>query len=283
MITAMPRVAIAVRDMDEAIGHFGTALGMPVHELEWAPGKLGVRLAFCAPPGPSHVELMAPHTAGRPQSESVSRFLDRRGEGLFAMMLYAPDPDAEAAELERKGLPVLPLMREAGGRDLHPRDTAGVLIRIYPSASDADLESEIEQSLGAEPARTSEAGLRGIRSVEIAVPDLGKAVAIYRDRLGIPTTVGAPGQEDRIAVCAPPRGARIELHAPAADDSGIARFRREGGRGLFALVFGSDDPETTVDVLRRHGVATTRLPGDVWEIDRSVTHGARLRFRRTRP
>ena len=40
MITAMPRIAIAVRDMDRAIGTFRDRLGMPVYEFPWLKKRL---------------------------------------------------------------------------------------------------------------------------------------------------------------------------------------------------------------------------------------------------
>ena len=45
-------------------------------------------------------------------------------------MLEAPVPDEEAEVLLENGLGVLPLMQGAGGRDIHPKSTHGVLIRV---------------------------------------------------------------------------------------------------------------------------------------------------------
>src|SRR5579883_1025223 len=133
MITGMPRIAIAVRDLDHAIRTFRDGFGMPVSEVPNAAGSLGVRIAMCAPRGGSNIELMSPADPSKPLNASLQRFLDRRGEGLFALMLEAPDPNAEADELASRGLDVLPLMPGAGGRDVHPRSTHGVLIRVYPT------------------------------------------------------------------------------------------------------------------------------------------------------
>ena len=53
---------------------------------------------MCVPPGGSNIELMAPADPAAPLSQALrSTFLDRRGEGLYALMLEAPDPDAEAS------------------------------------------------------------------------------------------------------------------------------------------------------------------------------------------
>jgi catechol 2,3-dioxygenase-like lactoylglutathione lyase family enzyme len=284
MVTAMPRIAIAVRDMDRAVETFRDALGMPVHEFEWVRKALGIRMSLCVPPGGSHIELMSPEDPARAHSGSLIRFLERRGEGLFALMLYAPDPNAEAEALAGRGLEVMPLMEDAGGRDIHPKNTHGVLIRIYPSAMDADLEREIEQALGR--VRESRAHLSGISRVILAVRDLDDAVAVYRDRLGIPTRLqGADTTHGvRVAACSPPSGGTIELTSPidqgGSSQRGLAEFVRERGEGMYALVLESPDLEATAKVLRARGIDLRRSAADStrWEIDPAAVHGARIRI-----
>ena len=73
-------------------------------------------------------------------------------------MLEAPTPDEEADVLAARGLDVLPLMAGAGGRDIHPRSTHGVLIRVYPTGS-------FTQS---RPAGPADLGISGISRVMIA-------------------------------------------------------------------------------------------------------------------
>jgi methylmalonyl-CoA/ethylmalonyl-CoA epimerase len=284
MITAMPRIAVAVRDMDRAIATFRDALGMPVHEFDWVRKALGIRMALCVPPGGSHIELMSPEDPARAHSASLIRFLERRGEGLFALMLYAPNPNAEAEALAARGLAVMPLMQDAGGRDIHPKNTHGVLIRIYPSAMVADLERELEQGLGSN--RESHAHLSGICRVILAVRDFDDAVAVYRDRLGVPTRLrdadSSPGVH--VAQCTPPGGGRIELSSPF-DDRGksgrrLAAFLRERGEGMYALVLESSDPGATTSALRAKGIDPRRsaLDSNHWEIDPTAVHGVRIRI-----
>jgi methylmalonyl-CoA/ethylmalonyl-CoA epimerase len=286
MITAMPRIAIAVRDMDRAIATFRDRLGMPVYEFEWVRKALGIRMSLCVPAGGSHIELMSPDDPARAHSGSLIRFLDRRGEGLFALMLYAPNPNAEAEELATRGLAVMPLMQDAGGRDIHPKNTHGVLIRIYPSAMAADLERELEQGLGTISMRESRAHLSGISRVIVAVRDLGDAVAVYRDRLGIRTSLqGAESARGvRVAVCAPSNGGKIELRSLIDDHGGsvreLAGFLRERGEGMYAVVLESADLDATAEALRAKGIALQRSAADPtqWEIDAASVHGARIRI-----
>jgi catechol 2,3-dioxygenase-like lactoylglutathione lyase family enzyme len=286
MITAMPRIAIAVRDMDRAITTFRDQLGMPVYEFAWVRKALGIRMSLCVPAGGSHIELMSPEDPARSHSVSLIRFLDRRGEGLFALMLYAPDPNAEAEALATRGLEVMSLMQDAGGRDIHPKNTHGVLIRIYPSAMAADLDRELDQGLGPMSMRESRAHLTGIRRVILAVRDLEDAVAVYRDRLGIQTRL--QGEQSargvRVAVCLPSSGGRIELTSPIDDRGSLGReltaFLGECGEGMYALVLESADLDATVSVLRAKGIALRQFTADPtqWEIDPAAVHGARIRI-----
>ena len=136
VITAMPRIAIAMHDFDAAVRMFGDVFGMPVLDFsDRTVPSLGAHVAMCIPEGGSNIELMSPADPDKPLSQALQKFLDRRGDGLYALMLEAPDPDAEADTLAERGLDVLPLMVGAAGRDVHPRSTHGVLIRVYPDNS----------------------------------------------------------------------------------------------------------------------------------------------------
>lgn len=281
MITAMPRVAIAVRDMDAAVRWFRDSLGLGVGELSGTIDSLGIRIAMCSSSSLSHIELMAPEQPERPLSQSLLRFLAGRGEGLFAMMLYAPDPNIESEEIGERGLHALPLMPEAAGRDFHPKDTNGVLIRIYPTAADAMIEDDLDKHLGPLDQRKSTTGLSGIRAVQIVVPDLANAVSIYRDQFGLATEVMPAGEKGQVAICTPASGGQIELHAPADTSTRTGRFLQESGAGLFAIVHESDNPEATAASLSERGVAVARIADDLWELEPADCFGARIRFRST--
>jgi len=162
VITAMPRIAIVMHDFDLAIATFRDGFGMPVSDFSGhTVPHLGAHVAMCTPEGGSNVELMAPADPSKPLSQSLQRCLDRRGEGPYALMLEAPDPDLEAEALSARGMDVLPLMRGAGGRDIHPRSAHGVLIRVYPDDSVRKLEG----------LTSGEPGLSGTTKVVVATTD----------------------------------------------------------------------------------------------------------------
>ena len=234
MITCMPRVAIAAHDFERCVETFRQDYGLPVTDL--SPGSvesLGAKLAMCVPEGGSNIELMSPADPQAPLSQSLSRFLERRGEGLFALMLEAPDPDQEAAGLVERGLNVLPRMAGAGGRDVHPNSTEGVLIRVYPVNSFAGERS------------ASESGLSGIMRVVVAVRDLDHARRTYQAgfRLACDAAYDDELRGVRGFICRPPAGGVIEFVTPTDVDrpfaQDVAAFL-EDRPGLYALVLNGD-------------------------------------------
>lgn len=277
MITAMPRIAIAVNDFSETVATFRDRLGMPVIDMsEGSVKSLGAKLAMCVPKGGSNIELMCPADPEAPLSQSLQRFLDRRGEGLFALMLEAPDPNAEANDLLSRGLNVLPLMAGAGGRDVHPNSTHGVLIRVYPKNS----------FQGQHPSPDGISDLSGIVRVIIAVRDIDHAVSVYGDQfamgISVPSVDASRGV--RSAICTPPSGGVIEL--VSVEDSSqpfansIAGFLHDKGEGMYALVLQSNDPKGLTNVLSDRGLKVKEADDSaaVIEVDRTSAFGALLRI-----
>ena len=255
MITAMPRIAIVMHDFDLAIATFRDGFGMPVSDFSGhTVPHLGAHVAMCTPEGGSNVELMAPADPAKPLSQSLQRCLDRRGEGPYALMLEAPDPDVEAEALSARGLDVLALMKGAGGRDIHPRSTHGVLIRVYPDDSVRKPEGLI----------SGEPGLSGIARAVIATTDAALAEGAYRHGLGLHTDPVIEDDERgvRSVVCRPPKGGVIDLVSPTDTTRSFAqdveRFTKgDGGQdheGLYALVLRADDPDAAASLLAARGI-----------------------------
>lgn len=282
MITAMPRLAIATADFTAIVDTFGRRLGLPIVDLsaDTVP-KLGARIAMCVAEGGSHIELMSPAVPEAPLSQSLQRFLDRRGQGLFALMLEAPDPDAEAITLTARGLAVLPLMAGAGGRDIHPSSTQGVLIRVYPNDSYP----------GRAPAGWQDRGLSGVQRAVIAVRDLTTAAATWGPGLGLPADaprVDAARGVDTVRVH-PPRGGTIDLVA-VRDGSrpfaaAIAERLAAGREGLHALVLHAPDPAALLAPLQAAGLAVRSADDgtNAIEVPREAAFGALLRIERAQP
>jgi catechol 2,3-dioxygenase-like lactoylglutathione lyase family enzyme len=277
VITGMPRIAIAVNDFPMAVATFRDELGMPVIDLsESSVSSLGAKLAMCVPRGGSNIELMSPADPAAPLSQSLQRFLDRRGEGLFALMLEAPDPNAEASDLSGRGLHVLPPMPGSAGRDIHPNSTHGVLIRVYP----------VNSFQGQDPDPDGTSDLSGIVRVIIAVRDIDHAVSAYGDKLAM--DISEPSVDAnrgvRSAICRPPSGGAIEL-VSVEDQSqpfarSIERFLDSDREGMYALVLQSNDPEASANVLSARGLRVSVSDGSpaIMEIERTSAFGALLRI-----
>ena len=275
MITGMPRIAIAVRDFDKIITTFRDQFGMPVIDIsDTSVDSLGAKLAMCVPQGGSNIEIMCPEIATAPLCQSLQRFLDRRGEGLFALMLEAPTPDDEAEVLLQRGLHVLPLMAGAGGRDIHPKSTHGVLIRVYPVSS---FQGEKEQS-------DETLSLSGITRVMIAVQNIDQAVAVYGAKLGMPIDqiVVDVVRGVKSALCHPPTGGMIELVSVEDNRQAFAKsveaFLQSRGEGMFALVLETQDLQKTAEVLSQRGLNVDTVTDDAIEIARADTFGALIRI-----
>jgi catechol 2,3-dioxygenase-like lactoylglutathione lyase family enzyme len=279
MITGMPRIAIAVHDFAATVALFRDKFGMPVADLSaTSVDDLGAKLAMCTPTGGSNIELMSPADPASPLSQSLSRFLERRGEGLFALMLEAPDPNAEAEDLSGRGLNVLPLMAGAGGRDVHPNSTHGVLIRVYPVDSFTRPDD-------ARTASNDAPELSGIARVIIAVDDLDHAASVYGHGFAMnieqPTLDAERGV--RSAICSPPTGGTIELVCVADPSRPFAKsiqtFLDNDREGMYALVLRSPDLQASAEALSRRGleVGTAADSDDVLEVDRGSAFGVLFR------
>lgn len=124
-------VAIIVRNIESALGFYRDILGIVPGEIQEVPTEQ-VRIAFLPMGGPSgsEIELIEPTT---PDS-SLSKFLEKRGEGLHHICLEVDDIDAALAEIKDKGAAVLDQQPRvaAEGRAIfiHPKTANGVLLEL---------------------------------------------------------------------------------------------------------------------------------------------------------
>ncbi len=279
MITGMPRIAIAAHDFGALVSLFKDKFHMPVLDLsETSRKEYGAALGMCVPAGGSNIELMSPVDPHTPLSRSLQGFLERRGEGLFALMLEAPVPDDEAKELAARGLNVMPLMPGAFGRDVHPNSTHGVLIRVYP------VDSFKGQYRGERDDRAPRCS--GIVRVIVAVEDIDHAVAVYGGQFKLPMENIVDDAERGVyaAICRPPTGGAIELvavkDASRAFASNIQRHLQEQREGMYALVLESPDLPATAKSLAGHGIWVSPAGDDprVLEVPRADAFGALIRI-----
>jgi methylmalonyl-CoA epimerase len=131
----MPRridhVAIIVSNIERALVFYRDTLGITPGEIKEVPTEQ-VRIAFLpmGGPGGSEIELIEPTT---PDS-SLSKFLDKRGEGLHHICLEVDDIDAALVEMKEKGISVLDkqprIAAEGRAIFIHPKAANGVLLEL---------------------------------------------------------------------------------------------------------------------------------------------------------
>lgn len=124
-------VAIIVRDIEQALHFYRDTLGIPPREIKDVPTEQ-VRIAFLPMGGPngSEIELIQPTVT----DSSLTKFLEKRGEGLHHICLEVDDIDATFADMLAKGASVLDkqprIAAEGRAIFLHPKGTNGVLLEL---------------------------------------------------------------------------------------------------------------------------------------------------------
>ncbi len=130
MINRLDHIAIAVQDLDAALGTFVSVLGCDPGSIviEEVPSEK-VRVAFI-PIGESHIELLEPLG----DEGAVSKFLAKNGEGMHHIALATDDLGQETERVTSLGLnPLGQPSTGAGGKKivfLHPRQTNRVLFEL---------------------------------------------------------------------------------------------------------------------------------------------------------
>ena len=128
-------VAIIVRSIEQALSFYRDTLGIMPGEIKEVPSEQ-VRIAFLpmGGPGGSEIELIEPTT----QASSLTRFLEKRGEGMHHICLEVENIEAALLEMQEQGAAVLDkeprIAAEGRAIFLHPKGTNGVLLELIEKA-----------------------------------------------------------------------------------------------------------------------------------------------------
>jgi methylmalonyl-CoA/ethylmalonyl-CoA epimerase len=122
-------IGIAVKDLARSIPLFETLLGSTCYKTEEVAAEK-VNTAFFRS-GETKIELLEGLTA----DSVISRYIEKRGEGLHHIAFDVADIHAEMTRLAAAGFTLLNTAPKEGADNklvcfLHPRDTNGVLIEL---------------------------------------------------------------------------------------------------------------------------------------------------------
>jgi len=94
-----------------------------------------------------------------------------------------------------------------------------------------------------------------INHIAIVVADIEKALALYRDSLGLEVEHIAEEAAEQVRVAfLPAANGEIELIQPTTGDSGVAKFLAKRGEGLHHICLEVDDLQTTLDQMAAQGL-----------------------------
>jgi len=128
-IKKINHVAIVVKDIDESLKFWATALGLELHHVEDVPSQAS-KVAFI-PVGESEIELVQPTT----EDSGMAAYLEKRGEGMHHLCVEVDDIEAKMQELKDAGIRLInDVPQVLPGRKMafiHPKSASGVLVELY--------------------------------------------------------------------------------------------------------------------------------------------------------
>ena len=135
-IKRIEHVAIATDDLRGIMGLFESKLGLKLEYREEFP-QYKTQIAMY-PVGETYLEILQ----GTDESSDVSKWIKRRGEGLYHICLEVEDIDGALAELKDKGVALLNEKPKRGHGNsriafLDPESTSGLLIELAEMPADA--------------------------------------------------------------------------------------------------------------------------------------------------
>ena len=122
-------IGIAVKNLDAAAELYGKLLNTSVYKIEDVESE-GVRTAFLLS-GPNKLELLESIMPDSP----VSKFIEKRGEGIHHIAFDVEDIRAEMERLKGEGFILLNDTPKEGADNklvcfVHPKSANGVLIEL---------------------------------------------------------------------------------------------------------------------------------------------------------
>jgi methylmalonyl-CoA epimerase len=271
MFTGAHHVAIAVRNLDQALEFYQGVLGLRVGTRADVPEQ-GVLAALLPLPN-GEIELLEPSNP----SGGVAKFVEKRGEGAHHLCVQTTDI-AEA--IERAKGAGLPLIDQAPRKGL-----AGTIGFLHPGACQGVLVEMAQPGETTGHAAPSADGVaaQAIQTIYIGVKELEAAKAGYVKSFG--AQVGPAAADPRFGTNAVPvtiGGSSLTLLEAGALEAQppAARFLSGRPEGLMGICLRVADLDAALGHLRGCGIAVElrgeQNGGRVARIDSDRTHGVNL-------
>jgi methylmalonyl-CoA/ethylmalonyl-CoA epimerase len=129
LVKNVDHIGIAVKNIDDSLDYYVHTLGLTLLAIEEVESQK-VRVAFIDA-GNIKLELLEPMD----EDGAVSKFIEKRGEGIHHIAFGVLDIRSRMVELEKKGVQLLSDKPKpgAGGAEvafLHPKSSFGVLYEL---------------------------------------------------------------------------------------------------------------------------------------------------------
>ena len=128
-------IGIAVKNLDASNELFRKLFAAPAYKMEEVPSE-GVTTSFFKS-GPNKIELLA----GTNENSPITKFIEKKGEGIHHIAFAVDDIVAEIARLKSEGFTVLNEVPKKGADNklvafLHPKSSNGVLVELCQEIRD---------------------------------------------------------------------------------------------------------------------------------------------------
>ena len=132
-IKKINHVAIVVKDIDESLKFWETALGLKLDHIEDVPSQAS-KVAFI-PVGEGEIELVQPTST----DSGMAAYLEKRGEGLHHVAYTVDSIQDRINELKEAGVRMIDEKPRLGAHHmniafLHPKSSHGVLTELCEPA-----------------------------------------------------------------------------------------------------------------------------------------------------
>jgi methylmalonyl-CoA epimerase len=271
VINRIHHVAVAVWNLEKALGFYRDVLGLPVCRQATVADQ-GVKAALLSV-GSDEIELLEPTSP----SGGVARFLEKKGEGIHHLCLETSDV---AAALTRAKVANLPLIDQVPRKGL-----AGTIGFLHPGANHGVLIELAQPAEGGHPHRptANPIGAEEIEAYCVGARDPGTVANTFAQNFD--GKIRAPEEDPRFLA----RRIEVEIGKSrvtffnsadltvSPEVSGIVGSRVEG---LFGLCLGVADFSTALHLLDERKVPlavrknTTATP--IARVASDQTHGVSL-------